>query len=63
METWDCQDKVQNSEGSESINTIDGNLRNVKEKGLCFEKKVLEYRIQITMDFIKKLGENHCLMR
>ena len=51
-----CQQKIQESEVGGSINTIDGIQRNVKVKGLCFEKTVFKERIQIPIAFIKKLG-------
>ena len=51
-----CQQKIQESGEGESINTIEGIQRNVKEKGLCFEKTVFNKRLQIPIDFIKKLG-------
>ena len=51
-----CQEQIQSSDDSKSINTVVGHLRNVKAKELCFEKKVLNERFQIPLDFIKKLG-------
>ena len=51
-----CQNQIQNSKNDTNINSIEGNLRNVKDSGLCFEKKVLRQILQIPLEFIKKLG-------
>ena len=49
-----CQQKIQESSGD--INTIEGVQRNVKKKGPCFEQTVFKERLQIPMEFIRKLG-------
>ena len=51
-----CQEQLQNSEEGTNINTIVGISRNVKGEGLCFEKMILNEKLQIPLDFIKKLG-------
>ena len=51
-----CQEKMQSSKGTSNINIIEGILRNVKDKGQCFETKVLGERIQVPLQFLKKLG-------
>ena len=51
-----CQNQIQNTKGVETVNTIEGNSRNVEQKGLCFEKKAFGKHIQIPLDFIKRLG-------
>ena len=52
----DDQQKIQELEEDGRLNTIEGIQRNVKEKGICFEKTVFKERLQIPMEFIKKFG-------
>ena len=51
-----CQQKIQNSEDSGNINTIEGISRNVKDKGLCFEKRAFGKKLSVPLNFLQKLG-------
>ena len=48
-----CQEQIQNSEDGTNINTIMGTLLNVIGEVLCFEKKVLNEKLQIPLEFIQ----------